>query len=88
VRAKLSPEIVTIKIGTILQGDGGVSSGATVLNLKPGMPGSDVILCYAPASSYHPFVVWTYNHHTGGCVWGEYFDNVNDAAEYFTTRNH
>jgi hypothetical protein len=80
--------IVTIKIGTVIQGDGGVSKGATILNLKPSNPDCDVILCYAPESTYHPFVVWTYNHATGGCVWGDYFDNINDAAARFAERTH
>jgi hypothetical protein len=87
---KMTPKntIVTIKIGTVLQGDGGVSTGAMILNLKSSNTDCDTILCYAPESPHDPFVVWTYNHTTGSCVWGEYFNNINDAANRFAERNY
>lgn len=81
-------EIITIKPGTRLQGDGGASSGALVLMNKPALPGSDVILCVSEKSPWHPFVVWTYHHSTGMCEHGDYFDILEKAQKRFEERNY
>ena len=81
-----NPIVFVVKTGTILQGSG-ASAGATVLLSKEA---SDehctIILCHAPASPFHPYVVWTYNEITGGCSTGDYFDNQVDAATRFAER--
>jgi len=83
----MSDVVVVIKTGTILEGDGGVSRHAQVLQCKPGLhPNYDVVLCYAPASTYHPYVTWDYNHSTGGLSTGHYFDNLVEAAKDFESR--
>lgn len=78
------PVIVTITVGTILQGDG-VSHLAEVLQHKQADEYTDIILCHAPLS-FDPYVVWTYNHDMGKCYRGEYFDNYNDAMTFYTLR--
>ena len=78
--------LVTIKVGTYLQGDGGASSGAIVLAHKEADNYSDVILCYAPESPHDPFVVWTYNHENGACSKGEYFNRIDYAVSAYAER--
>jgi hypothetical protein len=78
--------IVTIKVGTYLQGDGGASSGAMVLAHKEADIYTDVILCYASESPHDPFVVWTYEHATGVCRKGEYFDCIDYAVSAYAER--
>lgn len=82
----MSSNVSTLKVGIVLQGDSGVSTGATVLANKMSDEYSDVILCYAPASPYHPFVVWTYLHESGRCSKGEYFDNILHATFAYEER--
>ncbi len=81
------PIVSVVKTGIVLQGKG-VSAGATVLLSKPveGMPNCTIILCHAPASPHHPYVVWTYNELTGGCNSGDYFDSQPEAAARFAAR--
>ena len=78
--------LVTIKVGTYLQGDGGASTGAIVLAHKEADNYSDVILCYAPESPHDPFVVWTYNHERGRCSKGEYFNRIDYAVSAYAER--
>lgn len=78
--------LVTIKVGTYLQGDGGASKGAIVLAHKEADNYSDVILCYAPESPHDPFVVWTYNHENGACSKGEYFNRIDYAVSAYAER--
>ena len=78
--------LVTIKVGTYLQGDGGVSTGAIVLDHKQADNYTDVILCYASESPHDPFVVWTYEHATGVCRKGEYFDRIDYAVSAYAER--
>lgn len=81
------PVVSTITTGTILQGDGGVSTGATVLANKPSADlECDVILCHAPASSHDPFVTWIYHHETGRCYLGHYFPTLEEGYEDFKKR--
>ena len=80
--------IVTIKVGTVLQGDGGVSTGATVLAHKMADEYTDVILCYAPNSPRDPFVLWTYNHERGTCSKGDYFYHLEAAVEFYKHREY
>ena len=83
----MNPEdIITIKPGVILQGDGGVSSGAIVLMHKQADEYSDIILCLAPASTHYPFVVWTYSHARGMCHVGKYFKDLQEALDLYNTR--
>lgn len=82
------PIISTIKVGTVLQGDGGVSTGATILAHKPSVDiECDVILCHAPASSHDPFVTWIYHHESGRCYWGHYYQTIEEATEDYTKRS-
>jgi hypothetical protein len=78
--------IVTIKVGTYLQGDGGASRGALVLDHKQADNYTDVILCYAEESPHDPFVVWTYNHERGTCSKGEYFNRIDYAVSAYAER--
>jgi hypothetical protein len=80
--------VTVIRCGTVLQGDGGASTGAEVLQFKPSSLDENctVILCKAPNSPHHPFVVWTYNEITGGCGTGDYFETVTEAAQRFEER--
>jgi hypothetical protein len=82
-----NPIVSVIRCGTIIQGKG-VSEGATVLLFKPvqGDPANTIVLCYAPLSQHHPYVVWTYNEITGSCSTGDYFDNQVEAAQKFAER--
>jgi hypothetical protein len=79
--------IVTITEGTVLQGDGGASTGAIVLQHKQADNYTDVILCDASVGSpYDPYVVWTYNHERGTCSRGEYFNNLDYAKSAYEER--
>jgi len=78
--------LVTIKVGTYLQGDGGVSTGAMVLAHKEADIYTDVILCYAYQSPHDPFVVWTYEHATGVCRKGKYFNRIDYAVSAYAER--
>ena len=82
-----SPIVSVVKTGVVLQGKG-VSEGATVLLSKPvpNDPQCTIILCHAPQSPHHPYVVWTYNEHTGGCHTGDYYDSQSEAAVRFAER--
>ena len=84
----MSDDVSTIKPGIVLQGDGGVSTGATILMNKMADEYTDVILCLAPKSEYDPFVVWTYNHARGTCLRGEYFNNLQYALQAYEEREH
>jgi len=81
------PLVSVIRCGTVLQGKG-VSEGATVLLFKPvpNEPNATIILCHAPKSVHHPYVIWTYNETTGSCSTGDYFDNQAQAAVRFAER--
>lgn len=81
------PIVSVVKTGIVLQGRG-VSAGATVLLSKPvaNEPHCTIILCYAPESPHHPYVVWTYNELTGACHTGDYYDNQSEAATRFAER--
>ena len=78
--------LVTIKVGVILEGDGGASTGAKVLAHKQADNYTDVILCFAEASPHDPFVVWTYNHERGTCSKGEYFNQLEHAISAYAER--
>jgi hypothetical protein len=81
--------IITITEGTILQGDGGASSGAVILKHKEVDNFTDVILCDASVGSpYDPYVVWTYNHASGACSRGEYFNKLEHAEWAYNEREH
>lgn len=82
----MTEDISTIKVGIVLQGDGGVSTGAIVLANKMADNYTDVILCYASASTHDPFAVWTYNHENGRCYRGEYFDTIEEAVNCYILR--
>jgi hypothetical protein len=84
----MSDQIVSVvKTGIVLQGKG-ASAGATVLLSKPvnNEPHCTIVLCHAPASPHHPYVVWTYNEISGACHSGDYFDNQTEAAARFAER--
>jgi hypothetical protein len=78
--------LVTIKVGTILEGDGGVSTGAIILAHKEADNLTDVILCYASGSPHDPFIVWTYEHERGRCRRGEYFNRIDYAVSAYAER--
>lgn len=81
-----NPIVSVVKTGTTLQGSG-ASAGALVLLSKEAMdPEFTIILCHAPASPHHPYVVWTYNERTGQCYTGDYYDNQVEAADRFAER--
>jgi len=82
----MTEKVTTLKIGIVLQGDGGVSSGAIVLAHKMADEFSDVILCYSAASPHDPFVVWTYEHERGICRRGEYFNSIFHATYAYEER--
>ena len=82
----MNDDVSTIKPGIVLQGDGGVSSGATILMHKQADEYTDVILCLAPKSTYDPFVIWTYNHARGKCLRGEYFNSLQYALNAYEER--
>jgi hypothetical protein len=82
----MNDDVTTIKPGIVLQGDGGVSTGAIVLAHKQVDNYTDVILCFAEASTYDPFVVWTYNHERGTCSQGEYFNRIDYAVSAYAER--
>lgn len=81
------PVVSVIKIGTIIEGSG-VSERAQVLLCKPvqGMPHCTIVMCFAPKSVYHPYVVWTYNETTGSCNSGDYYRTMSEAAIKFGKR--
>jgi len=79
-------EFVTIAPGIALQGDGGVSTDAVVLQNKQSSPGTDIILCLAPRSPHDPYVVWTYVHETGQCQSGKYFPELAQALAAYDER--
>jgi hypothetical protein len=82
----MNPDNVsTIKPGVVIEGNG-ASRGATILMNKQADEGADVILCLAPESPHHPFVVWTYHHARGTCMRGDYFDNLPDAINIYNNR--
>lgn len=82
-----SPVVSVVKIGTIIEGKG-ASEKAQVLLCKPveNMPHCTIIMCLAPKSVYHPYVVWTYNELTGSCNSGDYFRTMSEAAIKFGKR--
>lgn len=82
----MSSNVSTIKVGITLQGDGGTSKGALILANKMSDEFTDIILCYAPASPHDPFVVWSYEHASGICRRGEYFDNILHATFAYEER--
>ena len=82
----MGKDVSTIKPGIVLQGDGGKSTEATVLQHKQADQYTDVVLCLAPLSPYHPFVVWSYEHASGMCRRGEYFDNLQYALNAYEER--
>lgn len=81
--------VTVIRCGTVLQGDGGASTGAEVLQFKPSVMDENctIILCKAPNSPHDPFVVWTYNEITGKCGTGDYFRDITEAAKRFEERS-
>ena len=82
----MNPDNVsTIKPGVVIEGSG-ASSGSTILMNKQADEYTDVVLCLAPASPYHPFVVWTYTHARGTCMRGDYFDNLPAAINIYNNR--
>ena len=82
----MTEKVTTLKIGIVLQGDGGSSTGAMVLAHKQSDEFSDIILCYASNSPHDPFVVWTYEHESGICRRGEYFSNIFHATYAYEER--
>jgi len=84
-----NPIIDTLAPGIILQGDNGVSTGARVIDCKPSLAYdvNSVIVCHAPNSTAKPYVVWTYNHDSGRCLTGHYFETESEAMERFHSRN-
>jgi len=79
--------LVTITEGTILQGDGGASTGAVIIKHKQADEYTDIILCDASERSpYDPYVVWTYNHARGTCHVGEYFNKLEYALSAYEER--
>jgi hypothetical protein len=82
----MSSNVTTLKVGIILQGDSGASTGAMILAHKPSDEFTDIILCYASNSPHDPFVVWTYEHATGICRRGEYFSNILHAVFAYDER--
>ena len=82
----MGEDITTIRPGIVIEGDGGVSRGATILMHKQADEYTDVILCLAPQSIHDPFVVWTYNHARGRCLSGEYFNNLQHALNAYEER--
>ena len=76
---------VTIKPGVVLEG-AGASKNAIVLAHKPADNFTDVVLCLATSSPYHPYVVWTYNHESGKCFQGDYFKTIEEATARYTER--
>lgn len=76
----------TIRPGSYLKGDAGVAEGALVLMNKMVDEYTDVILCCAPKSVAHPFVVWTYNLSNGACSRGDYYETLEEALERYNTR--
>ena len=82
----MSSNVTTLKVGIVLQGDGGASTGAMILAHKPSDEFTDIILCYASNSPHDPFVVWKYEHATGICRRGEYFSNILHAVFAYDER--
>jgi hypothetical protein len=82
----MTEDLSTIKPGIYLQGDGGVSSGALILANKQADNFTDVILCYAERSQFHPFVVWSYEHASGMCRRGDYFTTLQEAMNVYNER--
>jgi hypothetical protein len=79
--------VSVVSPGTILQGKG-VSEGAEVLYCKPcvSSPHCTIVMCHAPKSTYHPYVVWTYNELTGFCNSGNYYATRTEAYDRFIER--
>ena len=74
-----------LRAGIKLEGSG-ASKGAIVLANKQSTNDSDVVLCFAAESVHHPFVVWNYEHASGMCRRGDYFDNIKDALTIYEDR--
>lgn len=79
-------DIILIKPGVRLQGDGGASTGAVILANKQADTFTDVILCYSETSPHDPFVVWTYHHERGICARGDYYNNIKEAMNRYEER--
>lgn len=78
----MAEEITVLRPGLIIE-----STGAIVLNFKPGTyENTSVVLCVWPHSTYHPFVVWTYNELSGICESGLYEDTLDKAMKNFRDR--
>lgn len=77
--------VSVLRVGLRLEGSGS-SKGAVVLAHKQSNADSDVVLCYAPESPLHPFVVWNYEHGSCICRRGDYFDNIKDALTIYEDR--
>lgn len=73
-------DLTTIRVGVALEGDGGVSTGAIVLDHVVMGDDHDEILCFAP-NSRDKFVIWEYTHSTGRCARGQYFSTLVNAME-------
>lgn len=74
-------EFTVIKPGVTIE-----STGAVVLDCKPGSyPHTTSVLCLW-TESLHPFVVWTYNERSGTVEQGDYFLTLEPALQRFKAR--
>jgi hypothetical protein len=74
-------EVTVLRAGLLLE-----RTGASVLSFKQGASrNTSVVLCLWP-TSYHPFVVWTYNELNGVCEQGDYFMDLQEALDRFNER--
>lgn len=81
-------QLSILTIGVRLEGDQGVSRGATVLQYKDVDEFSAVILCVSQSSPHHPFIVWTYNYVNSYCSRGDYFNNLQEALHRYNEREY
>lgn len=78
----MEDEVTVLRAGLVLE-----RTGAVVLRFKPGTyENSSVVLCVWANSTYHPFVVWTYDEVSGGLSTGDYYDDLQLALNRFNER--
>jgi hypothetical protein len=80
------PNTSVLRAGIRIEGSG-ASKGAIILANKTSDADSDVVLCFAAESPHHPFVVWNYEHESGMCRRGDYFDNLKEALITYEERS-
>jgi hypothetical protein len=71
--------ISVLRVGIVLEGDGGVSTGAIVLDHRIYDDATDEVLCLAPKSP-DKYVIWKYDHKTGRCSQGQYYGMISEAV--------